>query len=55
MQFRLCTWAAVVAVASAALPPPDADGKYTLTAPGIRAQVRKSLPIAPLSKFVLGF
>ena len=40
MHFRYCILAAVVAVVSAVdLPPPGSDGKYTLTAPGIRAKV----------------
>jgi len=40
MHFRYCIWVAVAAIVTAAdLPPPGPDGKYTLTAPGIRAKV----------------
>ena len=45
MLFRYYIWAAVAAVVSTAdLPPPGADGKYTLTAPGIRAKVGRHFP-----------
>lgn len=42
MHFKSCIWAAFAAAGLAAaggLPQPGADGKYTLTAPGIRAKV----------------
>jgi hypothetical protein len=42
LKYFLSAFAAVAV--SQTLPPPDADGTYTLTAPGIRAKVAKSLP-----------
>lgn len=48
-------WSSIVLFAAAAsaasipkhVPTPDADGKYTITAPGIKAQVGHPLPYFP--------
>lgn len=47
MRFQILTLGAVAAVATAAvtskLPKPDKDGRYTISAPGIRAKVCSTL------------